>query len=1546
MARLSLTFLGTFQVTLDGAAVTRFRSSNVQGLLVYLALQAGHAISRDVLAALFWPDEPDSVARTNLRQTLYQLRKTIDAGDDQRPFLIITRQTAQFNPDSDYILDVEQFTTAVTGEVWETAVSHYSGELLPGFACDSMAFEAWLRPERERLHRQGLHALTALAEQQMGHGDLGAAQTTALRQLAIEPWRETAYQQLMRALALAGDRSAALAQFDRCYEALAAELGVEPNDETEALYEQIATGVIGPIAPQVEGLPTPPTSFVGRLSEIGRVVQTLGQPDCRLLTLVGAGGVGKTRLAVQVAHTFQAQTERPVHFVSLLGMDNLGQLLAKIGAALDLLLPNPQQAAAQIADALAGQRALLILDNAEPLVATAVTELVDFINTLTAAAPDLRIVATSRQPLQARQEWLLPLGGLTTPPAEQITEANWSQYDAITLFVQRAQQANATFTLSRSNLAEVAALCRRLDGLPLALELAAAQTARRTVAEILAAVADSPAALHADWRDLPPRHRSLPAVFDQSWELLTMAEQQVLADTAVFHNGFSRAAARAVLGDGADHLEALAARSLLRRQATPQGITRLRYTLSPLLAAHLRETTPVAAAVHNRHAAYFLDWAVGHRSQLPVERENVAAAWAWAQTQPEVAVPRRWNPDWLDAVAATDFVVNAGAAGEQAPVLVGREEELGTLREGLRPLLDAGQNGGLITVLGEAGIGKSYLLGEMQAEEPRLAWFICPCDEGAAQSLRPFRTWLRGYFGQEAGATQDANLAAFAARFEDVAGATADPELAAELTRLRSLLAALVDLQLPDSLYGRLQPEQRLENFRQAIKALVKAESRLQPLVVHVEDAHWLDADSRALVEHLLWQVADYPYAVVVSSRPVQFEPLVLLDVAQRTIRLGPLGETAVARLAAHTLGGNPDEKLVDLLLTRGVGNPFYTSQLLLYLRENGLVADGKLVRLGGETAVNALLPPDVHNLLVARLAGLDDEVRDVAERAAVLGHEFTLPLLRQLVDEEVLQQSLAAGVAASIWQPLAGERYVFNHALLRDAAYDTQFGERRRALHQEAARAVTAVATPDQPQYATIARHLDEAGEVRKAAVNYQRAGDQARDNYFIREAHSHYSRGLALAANDRQRLDLLLGREQVNHWLGHREQQQEDLRQLVALAAANGDREVVADVGLRQATFALVTGDYAGAVRHAQRTTSLAVGLNDRVLEARAMHRWARALWQQGKPRSAVPLLERALKLAETGDYWHTQATCLYDLSILAYYRDAYGEASQLLERAIPLFETHDDKRHVVRCVNMLGIIEKAQGNYETALVHYQRSVDLCQTLDWPYGEALMTGHLGNCHFELGNYALCRELHERALAISRLHNDLEGQSVSLDTIGLTYQFEGDLQTAREKFEAALAIGKELNNVDLQAYAATHLGLALTDSEEIEQASVHLYEAMGLRQDVQAGPVAIDTQAALAWLDLARGDGDFAADRAREIVTRLAEQGSSGVELPLLVYWQCYMILRLAGSTDEAEATLQAAYDLLQERAQRIEDDTLRQAFLTRSPYHRQIVAAWQAAG
>ena len=258
MARLSLSMLGPMQVSLNEQAVTAFESNRVRALLAYLVLEADHPHARDQLAALLWPEWPDRSARSNLRSALADLRTAIGDREADPPFLSITRETLQFNQASDHWLDAWAFVEAIEttkghdhpdlsecaacAEHLQEAVDLYRGELLAGFSVDSAPFEEWLVVRREALHHQALDALYHLGAYHLGRGDHGRVIHCARRQVELEPWSERSHRQWMRALALDGQRGAALAQYEACRRVLREELGVAPGPETRQLYESIRDG--------------------------------------------------------------------------------------------------------------------------------------------------------------------------------------------------------------------------------------------------------------------------------------------------------------------------------------------------------------------------------------------------------------------------------------------------------------------------------------------------------------------------------------------------------------------------------------------------------------------------------------------------------------------------------------------------------------------------------------------------------------------------------------------------------------------------------------------------------------------------------------------------------------------------------------------------------------------------------------------------------------------------------------------------------------------------------------------------------------------------------------------------------------------------------------------------------------------------------------------------------------------------------------------------------------------------------------------------------
>ncbi len=664
MARLTLSLLGPLHATLDSQPVTTFKYDKVRALLAYLAVEADRPHEREALLGLLWPDLPEDAARNNLRQTLLTLREALGDRTAQPPFVLASRATIQLNPHSDYWLDVAAFTgllaesrghrhasaagCSACARRLQRALELYRGPFLSEFFLpDSEAFEEWALLRREQLHRQMLDALAQLVAHYERRGAYATALEYAHRQLAADPWREESHRDVMRLQMLSGQRGAALAQFERCRQLLAETLGVEPDAETTALYQQIRSAA-DEGAPELHrlslptarrhNLPAQPTPFVGREAELEAIGRLLDDEGCRLLTLVGPGGIGKTRLGLQAATERVDTFADGVCFVALAGLPSADLLVSEIAAALGVELGTSADPRATLLGHLRERELLLVLDNFEHLVAGA-----DLLAEIVRAAPDVTLLVTSRERLLLHGEWVYAVEGLPVPDGAGLRGAALEELaanDAVQLFVQSARRARADFALSAENAADVVRICQLVAGMPLAIELAANWSRALTCAEIAQEIERGSAFLATSMaRDGPERHRSLQAVFDHSWRMLSGEEQRVMRQLAVFRGGFRRDAAQDVAGAALPVLASLVDRSLLRH--TLGGRYELHELVRQYAAQQLSRAGEEERALQ-RHAAYFGALAeaadpqlVGPEQQLWLarldqEHDNLRAALRWA----------------------------------------------------------------------------------------------------------------------------------------------------------------------------------------------------------------------------------------------------------------------------------------------------------------------------------------------------------------------------------------------------------------------------------------------------------------------------------------------------------------------------------------------------------------------------------------------------------------------------------------------------------------------------------------------------------------------------------------------------------------------------------------------------------------------------------------------------------------------------------------------------------------------------------------------------
>ncbi|MEO7912403.1 MAG: BTAD domain-containing putative transcriptional regulator [Roseiflexaceae bacterium] len=693
-----------------------FATSAARGLLAYLAFESDRPQSREQLAAMFWPDQPQAAAYANLRQTLARLRKAFPQNADIAGFLAITPQTIQFIHGA-ASLDVERFEQLVAacaahGHVdllgcstcvgrLQEAAKLYRGELLQGiFLAHSQPFEEWLLLKREGLFRQALKVLHTLTLYYEAAGNYDQMRRYAAQQLALEPWREEAHVQVMRALVYSGQRTAALAQYDACRRILDAELGVEPSPELAALYAQIKAGLLrpplppamarGPLAP-----PAPPTALVGRDEELAFITARLRDPSCRIVTLTGPGGVGKTHLSLQVAQILGEAFDDGVVFISLAAISDPELVLPTIARSLDVQQVAGHSLFNSMVATLRDQHLLLLLDNFEQVAPAAPR-----MSELLAHVPGLKLLITSRAALRLRaeQEIVVAPLALPTPPW---TTSSIIRYPSIALFVQRAQAIMPRFVLADSNAGAVAEICTRLDGLPLAIELAAARVKLLPAQQLLQRLSRRLDLLTGGMQDLPTRQQTLRHTIDWSYNLLQTHEQQVFARLAIFVSGSALEAVEAIcqLADDPpigilDRLQSLVANSLLRQTVGEDGMPR--FSMLETIREYGIErlhASGKADAIRERHAMYYLRLAEEAAPELAggpaqaiwfarvaSELDNIRAVLGWAMERCEAMVALRlgvalrefWmtraylreGREWLESALALDD--HASGAGDDA----------------------------------------------------------------------------------------------------------------------------------------------------------------------------------------------------------------------------------------------------------------------------------------------------------------------------------------------------------------------------------------------------------------------------------------------------------------------------------------------------------------------------------------------------------------------------------------------------------------------------------------------------------------------------------------------------------------------------------------------------------------------------------------------------------------------------------------------------------------------------------------------------------------
>jgi predicted ATPase/class 3 adenylate cyclase len=941
------------------------------------------------------------------------------------------------------------------------------------------------------------------------------------------------------------------------------------------------------------------------------------------------------------------------------------------------------------------------------------------------------------------------------------------------------------------------------------------------------------------------------------------------------------------------------------------------------------------------------------------------AGWGEILTSESVAHHRRFVFEELGersykgfARPLPTFRLVGTAAGDEilyAHPMVGRTKELRDLEAAAAPALD-GRFAGAVMVYGDPGIGKSRLFHELRRRlsEARARWFVGQVDPILRQPFNPFVYFLQRYFEQSPDVSDARNRERFErslGRLEErlqAEGQESRP-LVEELRRTASIIGALLNLHWPGSLYESLDAQARHQNTILAIANLLLAESRLQPVILELEDAQWLDDSSQEVLGVLTRELAASPFLLLASSRYADDGSHPELSLAPGTPRvaldLDLLSPVALEELTTSILGAPGAPALQHLLRERTQANPFFAQQLLYYFQDQRLL----LMREGQWTLGDAAfeLPSSINAILVARIDRLAERTREVVKVASVLGREYELRILVQIMGDGI-RPEVNDAASKQIWSGIGELRYLFRHGLLRDAAYHMQSHARLRQLHRQTAQAYEALHPTDLgPCYVDLAYHYGQAGDEAQERCFSKLAGEQAARRYAHDLALRLLSRARALTPPDEAlaRYELGLEVEQIHSLQGKREAQAQELADLSRLADALGPREQ-AEVRLREAAMAYETGAYAQGCEAAKQGVELAGSVGDVVLEARGHRLWGDALLVRGDYDGARAHHQKVLDAASSPTMSPVKAASLLSLGEATRQRSENAAARSYLERSLSLFRESGDRRGESSCLNRLGTLAISEFDFERSCAFLEQALSVYREMGDRRGEGIARNNLGETYRHRGRLAEAERAYQAAYEIFRAIGERRGESIGLNNLGTVARLRGDLASATRLQEQSLALLQQIGNRRGVGLVLNELGVIAMEKLELDRAEEFFQQALALRRELELPANVAEDLVELAQVALARRDREQATVHLDEVLAYLAENPAvSGAEHPFRVLLVCWRVLNAMGDP-RAARVLTRARDLLLERAGRIVDEAARRSFLFQNPTHRRLMEAFEQHG
>lgn len=760
--------------------------------------------------------------------------------------------------------------------------------------------------------------------------------------------------------------------------------------------------------------------------------------------------------------------------------------------------------------------------------------------------------------------------------------------------------------------------------------------------------------------------------------------------------------------------------------------------------------------------------------------------------------------------------------------LVGRNGELEKLCSFTSKAIEQ-QRSTIIFINGEAGIGKSRLTYELRQfleVHTNMQWIHCPVDQILKKSFNPFIHYLKQYFNQSSDVTLDINAQSFYHRFDELVKQLSSDEeylsiLKTELVRTQSILAALLGISYEDSLWEQLDAKGRYENTLSALENLFLALAQLKPLVLEIEDAHWLDSDSLTFINSFVKKIANSPIIILFTSRyddegntikVLEKDVLAENNIPHIEIELKSFSQKDLKVFAENRLNGKIHADLLKTLWRTTNGNPFYAEQILGYFIENNLLEcltpDSSIPNIQEWNIKDKKIhiSNSISGIMTARIDRLSHILKETVKTAAVIGREFELPILSEvmLAHEEyirsngnsklVLQEQVETAEKGQIWQAMNELRYIFRHSLLREAIYDMQLKTRLRELHAMIAKAIEKIyANQLEERYIDLAFHYEQAQNIPKTNEYLKKAGDHAKRLFQNQNALDLYDRLLNNLDNNREKIKILLKKGEILQLIGDWKQSEICFSEAVILSESLDETLLKGRSQNALGQVLMLKGDYIKAKEYFEKATSNFNQLIDLKGIIKANGNLGNLYFRQGEYEKAKQYYKNSIQMNRKNNIYKN-AQIVSHLGLTYMNQGNYTEGVRCQEEELKRCESQNDLTGMSILYINMGIILSEQGDNDKALNYLEKGLELAQKLGNKQSVAIALGCIGNLWLQKSDFEKAKDYLQEDFKMTEELGDKQGIAIACELQARWHSAKGEFDEGLIFFTKSLVLCRELN--------------------------------------------------------------------------------------------------------------------------------------------------------